>query len=215
MAPLEGIQVNRIFRTEYGPLKPYQRPLVIMLMLLIPIIAAFTLSWLIFNYMYVVGEINDHEFAPQVITHETIQTAVTGNELTLQLRSAVARFDDEARGYFGPDHEWEKDGARFTPQFIDEYVHHEDDGENSLLREYFEISSWRVSVGTKQAEIEATLDASVSSLDEDTTKDEAFKAERLVWTVEGLIHKVDRQRARLKRFGEGYVSYTKGKKRGH
>ncbi|MCS7466277.1 hypothetical protein NZK35_06260 [Stieleria sp. ICT_E10.1] len=200
--------MNKVFETEYGPLKPYQRPLVVMLILLIPIVAAFTISWLVFNYMYVAGAVQQNEFGPAAVIHETVETAVTGNELVLQLRTALADFDGEAKRIFGADHHWSKDGESRTPTSIYDFVH--DQGNTKLLDEYDAISKWRVAFAVEQANLESNIDRSVSTLSDSTTKDASFQALRLVSDIEQSIREVNNQLERLRKFGEKYDSFSKG-----
>lgn len=200
--------MNKVFQSEYGPLKPYQRPLVVMLILLIPIVAAFTLSWLVFNYIYVADEVVNRQHGSTAVTNETIKTAITGNELALQLRSRLADFDNEAKQIFGLGHQWSKDGENLTPTYVYDFVHSQDD--NRWLFEYRAISDWRVAAAEKLSGLEDDLDRHVSTLDANTTRDASFEAERSVQTIELSIKEVDDQILRLRRFGEKYASYSKG-----
>ena len=166
-------------RVEIGPLRPYQKPFLIMLYIVIPIVAVVTISILLFS-----GEswFKRFKYADQQsdeVTYDTTETATTANELLLQYSERLLEFDKKSRKIFGMRHKWLQDGKRAeTPESVYRYVQESQD--EKFLKEYFELGTTRAELETTLAELETEVDETVRSIPKDATKERVFQAERLV-----------------------------------
>lgn len=195
-------------RLKLGPLTPYQKPRLLMLFLLVPIVACITLTWITFNYMFVANQVKENEHGATAVRHETIETAVTAHELSLELNDALTEFDKAAHEYFGRRHSWTKDGARFTPPYIDDFVRAK--GDLGLLREYFDLSKARVEFDAKVAGLYAEIDSTIASLPQDATREKVLQAQRLTRVeIDRMAQELAYQREALNEFGTKFRDFVK------
>ena len=170
---------NDPIRVEIGPLRPYQKPKLLMMYLLVPVVAVISISLVIafgdswFKYFKYSDQKSDE------VAFDTTETAETANELLLQYSERLLEFDRESRKIFGLRHKWLEDGKRAeTPQSVYEQVQKSQD--ESLLKDYFDLGTTREELEKTLAELEQDVDSTVTSIPSGATKERVFQAERIV-----------------------------------
>ena len=193
-----------------APLTPFQRPLVLMLFLIVPMIGAITVTGIVMITLFISNRLTDHEHGPVTVKHETLESARKLHKLTLGLVGSLREFDDQAEATFGESakdrHRWSKDGEPVCPPYIQDFIQHE--GDRGLLRDYADLCDARLRIEDDLRTIEDELDEMVSTLPDDATLERVFQAERMIThKVAGLESDLAYQRELLDSFGEQYRRY--------
>lgn len=166
-------------RVEIGPLKPYQRPKLIMMYMLIPVVAVLVIGFIVAS-----GEswFKHFKYADQKsdeVAFDTTETAETANELLLQYSERLLEFDQRSRKIFGLRHKWLEDGKRSeTPETVYRFVQENQD--EKFLKDYFELGSTREELEKTLSSLEKEVDETVLALPDNATKERVFQAERVV-----------------------------------
>lgn len=164
---------------QVGPLTPYQRPLVLILFLILPVVASLVLGWFLLEGEWFQRRWKTSKHSAAEVKFDTIETVTTANELLLQFTVGLHEFDTRSRELFQDEHYWIVDGRRAdTPAYIYSFVQKQKD--EKYLERYYKLSMARLKLETKLSDLENKVDHSVSSLPEDATTERIFRAERLI-----------------------------------
>ena len=170
---------NDPIRVEIRPLRPYQKPKLLMMYLLVPIVAVISISFVLSSGESWFKRFKYSDHKSDEVTFDTTETAETANELLLQYSERLLEFDRESRKIFGLRHKWLEDGKRAeTPESVYEQVQQSQD--ESLLKDYFDLGATRAELEKTLSELEKDVDTTVSSIPADATKERVFQAERIV-----------------------------------
>jgi hypothetical protein len=162
-----------------GPLTPFQKPLVILVFLIIPlgvlvVIGSYVLSgeWFYFRNKY-------RKHSAEEVQFNTTETATTANDLLFELNDNLRALDDQAREIFvGLDHVWHDPANEPAPQFINDFVYQT--GDINFLKRYNRVAIDRMELQARMAELETKVVVTVRNLSNESKADSYLLAERLV-----------------------------------
>ena len=166
-------------RVEIGPLRPYQRPKLIMLYLLVPVVAVIVISFIVASGESWFKHFKYSDQKSDEVSFDTTDTAESANELLLQYSERLLEFDQASRKVFGLRHKWLEGGKRAeTPETVYRFVQESQD--EKFLKDYFELGTTREELESTLTQLESEVDQTVSSIPADATKERVFQAERLI-----------------------------------
>jgi len=175
-----------------GPLTPYQRPLALLLYILLPLAVSILIGWLVIESEVIRQWLNGRGSSPTEVKHDTIDVAKLAHKLLIKVESRLQDFDNRSKEVFGTKHIWVVDDERApVPEYVFRYV--KQTRNPRFLKNYSALSVDRTKFGHDLRELENRVDQAVSSIPEDATPDRVFQAERVVHReIERAIDALDR-----------------------
>jgi len=165
-------------RARIGPLTPYQRPISLFLFLLVPLMGSLVIGWYLYGGEWFYKRFRYSKHATDEVQFNTIETAVTANDLLSEFNLRIRAFDSRAREIFGVEHYWHSPSNEPAPDYINSFVQSTSDT-NYLFR-YNGLVHTRQETLRKLQQLENKVDGSILDLSESSRADHVLRADRLV-----------------------------------
>lgn len=165
-------------RARIAPLTPYQRPISLLIFLLVPLLGSLVIGWYLYGGEWFYKRFRYSKHATDEVQHNTIETATTANDLLFEFNRRIRAFDAKAREIFGLEHYWHQPSSEPAPDYINEFVQRSSD--TRFLTRYNGIAFARREMDRQLDRLESTVDRSITSLTDSSRADHLLRAERLI-----------------------------------
>lgn len=165
-------------RARIGPLTPYQRPISLLIFLLVPLLGSLVIGWYLYGGEWFYKRFRYSKHAADEVQYNTIETAVTANDLLNEFNLRIRAFDARAREIFDVFHYWHKPDTEPAPDNINAFVQRTSNTE--FLFRYNAMVVARQQAARKLQQLENQVDGSVLDLSESSRADHVLRADRLV-----------------------------------
>ena len=192
---------------EIGPLRPIQRPLMALGLILVIYFGIGLVFSLFRETEAVIDSARHKSIRPAEIKFRTIHTSATSNDRLTSIHQSLQKMDTLAKDYFeeyGRPHKWHDPDNEAAPRIINRFNHELNDGHRFLI-EYNDIAETYRDYSEAYRNLAESVDGSVSDLGPSPTADREFQALRLLRNdVNEALRILDRQTGKLVALGTRY-----------